>query len=187
MKAGRTLGTTHLIDRICAKASLGVEEVNVGFKYFVDGLLDGKLLLAGEESAGMSITKWVTEKDGILAVFLLLEIMSITGQDIAGLYKQLTEVYGESSYTRIDLPITDAVKAELKTKNAESFANLKEIAGEKVLKIRGTDGIKIYLEDSWFLVRPSGTEPIVKFYAETFRGKKHLDKIIAEGRKIFGI
>ena len=187
MKAGRTLGTTHLIDKIAAAAKLGVEEVNVGFKYFVEGLLDGTLLMGGEESAGMSMTDWVTEKDGILAVFLLLEIMSVSGQDLAGLYKQLTALHGEPTYTRIDMPITDDVKAGLKKMNASSFAALKEVAGEKVIKVRDTDGIKIYLEDSWFLVRPSGTEPIVKFYAETFRGKKHLDKIIEEGRQAFGL
>jgi len=185
MKAGRTLGTTHLIDKICEKAGLGVEEVNVGFKYFVDGLLGGKLIMAGEESAGMSVAKWVSEKDGILAVFLLLEIMSISGQDIAGLYKQLAEVYGEPAYTRLDMPITEDVKAKLKKLTAADFAGLKTVAGENVLKVRDTDGIKIYLKDSWFLVRPSGTEPIVKFYAETFLGKEHLDKIIMEGRKLF--
>ena len=187
MKAGRTLGTTHLLDKIAAAAKLGVEEVNVGFKYFVDGLLNGTLLMGGEESAGMSITDWVTEKDGILAVFLLLEIMSASGQDLAGLYKQLTAIHGEPAYTRIDMPITDEAKFALKKMTAASFAAVKEVAGEKVLKVRDTDGIKIYLEDSWFLVRPSGTEPIVKFYAETFRGPARLNKIIEEGRKIFGI
>jgi phosphoglucomutase len=184
---GRTLGTTHLIDKIAAAAGIGVEEVNVGFKYFVEGLLSGRLILAGEESAGMSVAKWVTEKDGILAVFLLLEIMSSTGQDIAGLYKQLTALYGEPAYTRIDMPINDALKAELKKMTAASFAAVKEVAGEKVTKVRDSDGIKIYLEDSWFLARPSGTEPIVKFYCESFRGQAQLDKIIQEGRKIFGI
>jgi phosphoglucomutase len=187
MKAGRTLGTTHLIDKIARAAGLGVDEINVGFKYFVDGLLNGELILAGEESAGMSVNKWVTEKDGILAVCLLLEIMSSTGRDIAGLYSRLTGLYGKPAYTRIDMAITDGAKAELKQMTADTIKDLKEVAGEKVTKVRDTDGIKIYLQDSWFLVRPSGTEAIVKFYAETFRDKKHLDKIVEEGRKIFKI
>ncbi|MDR1684354.1 MAG: phosphoglucomutase, alpha-D-glucose phosphate-specific [Elusimicrobiota bacterium] len=185
MKAGRTLGTTHLIDKIAARAGLGVDEVNVGFKYFVDGLLGGALVMGGEESAGMSIAKWVTEKDGILAVCLLLEIMSAAGQDIAGLYKQLTALHGEPVYTRLDMPTTDALKSEFKKMNAASFASTKEIAGERVTKVRDTDGIKIYLEDSWLLARPSGTEAIVKLYAETFRGREHLDELIAQGRKVF--
>ncbi|MDR0953706.1 MAG: phosphoglucomutase, alpha-D-glucose phosphate-specific, partial [Elusimicrobiota bacterium] len=171
MKAGRTLGTTHLIDKIAAASGLGVEEVNIGFKYFVDGLLNGTLIMGGEESAGMSVSKWVTEKDGILAVCLLLEIMSVSGQDIAGLYKQLTAIYGSPLYTRIDMAITDEVKAKLKATTSASFKDLKEVAGERVQKVRDTDGIKIYLEDSWFLARPSGTEAIVKFYAETFKGQ----------------
>ncbi len=184
---GRTIGTTHLIDKIAAAKGLRVDEVNVGFKYFVQGLLSGELLMAGEESAGMSAADWVTEKDGMLAVFLLLEIMSNTGQDIAGLYKQLTELYGNPVYTRVDMPVTEEVKAKLKGFNKESLAGLKEVAGEKVLNVRDTDGVKVYLEGSWFLVRPSGTEAIVKFYAETFKGEEHLRKILEEGRKVFGL
>lgn len=181
---GRTIGTTHLIDKIAAARGLEVDEVNVGFKYFVEGLSSVRLLMGGEESAGMSIADWVTEKDGILAVFLLLEIMSSTAQDIAGLYKQLTALYGNPVYTRIDMPVSEEVKANLKKIDLSA---LKEVAGEKVLKIRDTDGVKVYLEDSWFLVRPSGTEAIVKFYCETFKGETHLNRIIEEGRKVFGI
>lgn len=185
--AGRTIGTTHLIDKIAAAKGLKVEEVNVGFKYFVEGLLNGELLMAGEESAGMSAAGWVTEKDGMLAVFLLLEIMSRTGQDIAGLYKQLTELYGAPVYTRVDMPVTEQSKERLKSFNRESLSALKEVAGEKVLNIRDSDGVKVYLENSWFLARPSGTEAIVKFYAETFKGPEHLDRILREGREIFGL
>lgn len=185
--AGRTIGTTHLIDKIAAAKGLEVDEVNVGFKYFVHGLSSGRLIMGGEESAGMSVANWVTEKDGMLAVFLLLEIMSATGQDIAGLYKQLTALYGEPVYTRIDMPVSQEVKDSLKKITKESLSSLKEVAGEKVLKIRDSDGIKVYLQDSWFLARPSGTEAIVKFYCETFKGEAHLKKVIEEGRKVFGI
>ena len=185
--AGRTLGTTHLMDRIARAYGYDIAEFNVGFKYFVEGLSSGGLFMAGEESAGMSVDNWVTEKDGILAVCLLLEIMSATGQDISGLYEQLTALYGTPYYTRIDMPVTEKLKADIKNMKAESFRSLRQIAGENVLNVRDTDGIKIYLEDSWLLMRPSGTEPIVKLYAETFRDEAHLQKIIEEGRKVFNI
>ena len=183
---GRTLGTTMLLDKIADANKISIDEVNVGFKYFVKGLSEGRYILAGEESAGMSVSNWTTEKDGIFAVCLLLEIMSATGQDIAGLYKQLTSIYGEPSYTRIDNTVTEESKARFSQFSAESFKNLQTIAGERVLKIRATDGIKIYLENSWVLARMSGTEPIIKLYAETFKGAEHLQELIKESSKIFG-
>lgn len=186
-KAGRTLGTTMLMDKIAAHYNLGIEEVNVGFKYFVDGLLNKELLMAGEESAGMSITNWVTEKDGILAVCLLLEIMCATGQDIAGLYEQLTALYGKSYYTRVDSPAKPEIKEKFKNLKAESFAELKTFAGAEVLRVRDTDGIKFYLKDSWLLARASGTENIIKLYAETFKSQEYLETLITEGKKIFGL
>ncbi len=186
-KAGRTLGTTMLMDKIAAHYNLGIEEVNVGFKYFVEGLLNKELLMAGEESAGMSITDWVTEKDGILAVCLLLEIMCATGQDIAGLYEQLTAIYGKSYYTRVDSPAQPEIKEKFKNLKAESFADLKTFAGQEVLRVRDSDGIKIYLKDSWLLARASGTENIIKLYAETFKSQEYLDTLIAEGKKLFGL
>ena len=184
---GRTLGTTMLLDKIAEANKITVDEVNVGFKYFVKGLSEGRYILAGEESAGMSIANWTTEKDGMFAVCLLLEIMSATAQDIAGLYKQLTLVYGKPDYTRIDNTVTDDIKARFVKLSADSFNNLQTLAGEKVLKIRDTDGIKIYLENSWVLARMSGTEPIIKLYAETFKGKEHLQKILKESAKIFNL
>ena len=184
-KVGRTLGTTMLMDKIAEHYGLGIEEVNVGFKYFVDGLLNKELLMAGEESAGMSITNWVTEKDGILAVCLLLEIMCATGQDIAGLYEQLTALYGKSYYVRVDSPAKPEIKEKFKNLKEENFAELKTFAGQEVLRIRDTDGIKFYLKDSWLLARASGTENIIKLYAETFKSQEHLENLIREGRKIF--
>ena len=186
-KAGRTLGTTMLMDKIAEHYKMGIEEVNVGFKYFVDGLLNKELLMAGEESAGMSVTDWVTEKDGILAVCLLLEITCSTGQDIAGLYEQLTALYGKSYYTRVDSPALPEIKEKFKHLKAESFAELKTFAGQEVLRVRDTDGIKIYLKDSWLLARASGTENIIKLYAETFKSQEYLDTLLSEGKKIFSI
>ncbi len=187
IKVGRSLGTTMLLDKIANANGYQIDEVNVGFKYFVDGLLENKIFFAGEESAGMSVDNWVTEKDGILAVVLLLEIMSDAAQDICGLYKQLTALYGEPSYTRIDLPAGQKAKEALKNFDVKALINGKLIAGEYIKGARTTDGIKIYLENSWLLARASGTEAIVKFYAETFGGQKHLDELVEDGRKLFGL
>ncbi len=181
---GRTLGTTALLDRLAAAQGAKLDEVNVGFKYFVRGLARRKYVIAGEESAGMSVSGWTTEKDGILAVCLLLEIMAKQG-DIAHLYDGLTQLYGTPSYTRIDVPTDDETKRKIKALKKTDFANLYTVAGERVTQVRDTDGIKIYLQASWFLVRPSGTENILKFYAETFLGEDHLQRIVEEGQKLF--
>lgn len=186
MLIGRTLGTTALLDRIAAGAGYGIDEVNVGFKYFVNGIVDGKYILAGEESAGMSMSGWTPEKDGILAVCLLLEIASKEG-DIAALYDGLTQKCGKPYYTRVDVPTDEAAKNKVKAFKKEDLKDLSTVAGEKVTDVRDTDGIKVYLQSSWFLVRPSGTENILKFYAETFISEEHLQHIIEEGRKYFGV
>lgn len=186
MQIGRTLGTTMLLDRIAQAAGYTIDEVNVGFKYFVDGIVNGRYILAGEESAGMSKSGWTPEKDGIFAVCLFLEIASKKG-DIGALYKGLTAKHGTPVYTRVDVPTDDVAKKRIKSFKKEDLQDLTEVAGEKVLNIRDTDGIKVYLENSWFLVRPSGTENILKFYAETFSSPAHLQEIIEAGRKYFGV
>lgn len=180
---GRTLGTTSLLDKIAAAHKLKLEEVNVGFKYFVQGLAKGEYVLAGEESAGMSVSGWTTEKDGIYAVCLLMEITAKEG-DIADLYKQLTEKYGLPFYTRVDVPTDETTKQKVKAMKAADFKELKKVAGEKVLRVRDTDGIKVYLTDSWLLVRPSGTENILKIYAETYDDEKHLAELVEEAQKM---
>lgn len=180
---GRTLGTTSLLDRIAAAHGLSIDEVNVGFKYFVDGIVNHKYVLAGEESAGMSVSGWTPEKDGMLAVCLLMEVMATEG-DIAALYQKLTEKFGMPYYTRVDVPTDEATKQRVKALKAADFAGLHEVAGEKVTRVRDTDGIKVYLEDSWFLARPSGTENILKFYAETFKNQEHLQTLIEAAKKV---
>lgn len=186
MLIGRTLGTTALLDRIASAHGYGIDEVNVGFKYFVNGIVDGRYILAGEESAGMSLSGWTPEKDGILAVCLLLEVASKEG-DIAALYQKLTQTHGTPYYTRVDVPTDEQAKNKIKSFKKEDLHDLTQVAGEKVLSVRDTDGIKVYLQNSWFLVRPSGTENILKFYAETFISAEHLQHIIEEGRKYFGV
>ncbi|MBQ3667234.1 MAG: phosphoglucomutase [Elusimicrobiaceae bacterium] len=180
---GRTLGTTSLLDRIAQAHQLELEEVNVGFKYFVPGLRAGKYVLAGEESAGMSVSGWTTEKDGIFAVCLLMEITASEG-DVALRYKELTAEYGEPYYTRVDVPTDEQTKARVKALKAADMASTQEVAGEKVLRVRDTDGLKVYLENSWFLVRPSGTENILKIYAETYTNPEHLQELIQAAQHV---
>lgn len=179
---GRTLGTTALLDRIAADHQLELDEVNVGFKYFVDGLDKGRYVLAGEESAGMSVSGWTTEKDGMFAVCLLMEIQAVEG-DIATLYQGLTKKYGVSYYTRVDIPTNAETKQKVKAMKASDFTRT-HVAGEAVSRVRDTDGLKVYLENSWFLVRPSGTENILKVYAETFTDEHHLQELISQAQQI---
>lgn len=180
---GRTLGTTSLLDRIAASYGLKLDEVNVGFKYFVEGIVKREYILAGEESAGMSVSGWTPEKDGIFAVCLLMEIMATEG-DIAGLYNKLTAKHGTPYYTRVDVPTDEETKKRVKGLKAADFETLHQVAGEKVTRVRDTDGIKVYLQSSWFLVRPSGTENILKIYAETFVSPKHLDGLIEAAKNL---
>ena len=180
---GRTLGTTSLLDRLAHAHQLGLDEVNVGFKYFVPGLREGKFVLAGEESAGMSVSGWTTEKDGMFAVCLLMEITACEG-DIADLYNKLTAKYGLPYYTRVDVPTDEQTKARVKALKAADVSSIHEIAGEKVLRVRDTDGLKMYLDQSWVLVRPSGTENILKIYAETYVSQEHLQDLIKEAQHL---
>lgn len=187
LMAGRTIGTTHLIDRIASTRGRKVDEVNVGFKFYVDGLLNGRYALAGEESAGLSIYRWTTEKDGILAVLLLAEAMAETGKDLADLYRELTAALGEPSYGRIDVPVDEKIRASIKSKKAADFSTIQSLAGEKVTGVRDTDGLKIYTKNAWVLARLSGTEPIAKLYAESFKGEDHLREVQKEGGRLFGL
>lgn len=180
---GRTLGTTALLDRIAESYGLQLDEVNVGFKYFVPGLTQRNYVLAGEESAGMSVSGWTTEKDGIFAVCLLMEIQAQEG-DIATLYQTLTAKHGTPYYTRVDVPTDTETKKRVKSLKASDFNTLTQVAGERVSRVRDTDGIKVYLQTSWFLLRPSGTENILKIYAETFVDEGHLQELITQARKL---
>ena len=155
----------------------------MGFKYFVEGILKRKYVLAGEESAGMSVSGWTPEKDGILAVCLLMEITAKEG-DVAELYNRLTDKHGTPYYTRVDVPTDEATKKRVKALKASDFETLHQVAGERVTRVRDTDGIKVYLQCSWFLVRPSGTENILKIYAETFVSQKHLEELLAQAQRL---
>jgi len=177
MGVGRTIGTTHMIDEIAKSHGRSSTEVNVGFKYYVAGLMKGEYVLAGEESAGLSFPRrngklWVTEKDGIAAVLLMMEAMAKTGKDIGTLYQDLVKKFGPYQYERDDSPATPEKKARLielaKDENqVKSLLAGKKIAGREIERLKIGDGIKVVLTGGvWVLKRASGTENIIKDYRE---------------------
>jgi phosphoglucomutase len=193
---GKTLVSTSMIDRIGAALGRKVCEVPVGFKWFVDGLLDGSFGFGGEESAGASFlrrdgTVWTTDKDGIIMDLLACEVTARTGKDPAELYGELKERFGSPSYSRIDAPSTPEQKAILKKLSPEKVS-ARELAGEpiiaKLTRAPGNDadigGLKVITQNGWFAARPSGTEDIYKVYAESFLGEAHLQKIQGEALAI---
>jgi len=195
---GKTLVSSSMIDRVAAELGRTLQEVPVGFKWFVDGLLDGSFGFGGEESAGASFlrrdgTVWTTDKDGILLDLLAAEITAVTGRDPGELYRGLTERFGEPVYRRVDAPADRAQKAVLKQLSPDRVA-ASELAGEKITaKLTHAPGngapiggLKVTTENGWFAARPSGTEEIYKIYAESFRGEEHLDRILEEARAIVG-
>ena len=161
----------------------------VGFKWFVDGLVDGSFGFGGEESAGASFlrrdgTVWTTDKDGIIMDFLACEMTARTGRDPSESYRELEEQFGRPSYARIDAPATVEQKGVLKKLSPE-LVTAQELAGEpitaKLTRAPGNDadigGLKVMTQNGWFAARPSGTEDIYKIYAESFLGEKHLQEI----------
>jgi phosphoglucomutase len=195
---GKTLVSSGMIDRVAARAQRRLVEVPVGFKYFVDGLLDGSLGFGGEESAGASFgrrdgTVWATDKDGIIPNLLAGEIIARTGKDPAEHYKELTAAFGTPYYSRIDAPATPEEKAKL-GKLSPAAVGAGTLAGEpitaKLTRAPGNDepigGLKVVTANGWFAARPSGTENIYKIYAESFKDEKHLRAIIAEAQEIVG-
>jgi phosphoglucomutase len=195
---GKTVVSTALIDRITAKLGRKLYEVPVGFKWFVDGLLDGSLGFGGEESAGATFVRldgsvWTTDKDGFIPCLLAAEITARTGRDPGELYRGLTQEFGEPVFDRVDAPATSEEKAVLAKLSCGQITHT-ELAGEKIQAILtrapGNDaaigGLKAVTENGWFAARPSGTEDIYKIYAESFRGESHLRRILDEARTIVG-
>ncbi len=193
---GKTLVSSALIDRVARKIGRTLCEVPVGFKWFVDGLLDGSLGFGGEESAGASFLRrdgsvWSTDKDGIILDLLGAEMLGRTGKDPGVLYRELSGELGQPVYTRIDAPATPAQKASLKNLSP-SAVRADTLAGEKITaKLtkapgNGADigGLKVQAENGWFAARPSGTEDVYKIYSESFRDDAHLQRIVAEAQSI---
>jgi phosphoglucomutase len=193
---GKTLVSSSLIDRVARELGRRVVEVPVGFKWFVEGLLDGSLGFGGEESAGASFlrrdgTVWSTDKDGIILDLLAAEMLARTGKDPGQLYGELVARFGAPLYTRIDQPATPAQKAALKKLSPEAV-KATTLAGEPILQRltrapgNGADigGLKVVAESGWFAARPSGTEDVYKIYAESFRDQAHLERVVEEARAI---
>ncbi len=193
---GKTLVSSSIIDRLTAHLGRTLKEVPVGFKWFVNGLLDGSYGFGGEESAGASFlrldgTVWTTDKDGFILDLLAAEIMARTGRDPGEYYRKLTEQFGEPIYERIDAPATPEQKEALKNLSPNQIA-ANELAGEPIEAILthapGNDepigGLKVVTASGWFAARPSGTEEVYKIYAESFLGRDHLAGIQSEARTI---
>jgi len=193
---GKTVVTSTMLDRIAAKLGRSVYEVPVGFKWFVDGLLDGALGFAGEESAGASFVRrgggaWTTDKDGMAPALLAAEITARLGRDPGEVYRELTQELGEPAYQRIDAPATPEQKRTL-SRLAPEQVQLKDLAGEKIRDVlthapgngAAIGGLKVVAETGWFAARPSGTEDVYKVYAESFRGPEVLGRIIADAQTI---
>jgi phosphoglucomutase len=193
---GKTAVSSSMIDRVAAKLGRRLVEVPVGFKWFVDGLLDGSLGFGGEESAGASFlrrdgTVWTTDKDGIILNLLAAEITARTGRDPGLHYRDLTAEFGAPVYERIDAPATAEQKEILKSLAPERIGTTM-LAGEKITAVISTapgnraslGGLKVITDGGWFAARPSGTEEIYKIYAESFRGEDHLRAIQAEAQAI---
>jgi phosphoglucomutase len=193
---GKTLVSSSMIDRVVRQLDRQLCEVPVGFKWFVSGLFDGSCCFGGEESAGASFlrhdgTVWTTDKDGPIMNLLAAEITARTEKDPGEHYRELTAQFGTPYYTRLDAPVTLAQQARLAQLSAEAV-RASTLAGEpiaaRLTRAPGNNapigGLKVVAASGWFAARPSGTEPIYKIYAESFRDEKHLDAIVAEAQHI---
>jgi phosphoglucomutase len=176
----RTVATTHLIDRVAKHHNLELLETPVGFKYIGEYIKAGRIILGGEESAGLSIRGHVPEKDGILACLLITEMLASRGKSLKNQLKELFSKVGEVYNRRLNIKLDPAISAQVKKKIA---ADVHDFHGRRVMEQNRVDGLKlIFDDDSWVLMRPSGTEPVVRFYAES-TSTADLDKLLEYGRQ----
>ncbi|WP_327424477.1 phosphoglucomutase (alpha-D-glucose-1,6-bisphosphate-dependent) [Streptomyces sp. NBC_01527] len=193
---GKTLVSSGMIDRVAADLGRQLVEVPVGFKWFVDGLVDGSFGFGGEESAGASFLRrdgsvWTTDKDGIILALLASEILAVTEKSPSEQYAALTARFGEPSYARIDAPADREQKAVLAKLSPEQIT-ADTLAGEPVTAVLTSapgngapiGGIKVTTENAWFAARPSGTEDVYKIYAESFLGSDHLGRVQDEAKAV---
>ncbi len=193
---GKTVVSSAMIDRVCARLGRTVYEVPVGFKWFVSGLVDGSLCFGGEESAGASFSRtdggvWTTDKDGLAPALLSAEITARTGHDPGDAYRTMTRELGEVFANRVDAPANAEQKKKLARLDRDQVRTT-DLAGDPIDRILthapGNDapigGMKVTSSGGWFAARPSGTEDIYKIYAESFRDAAHLDKLIADAQHI---
>lgn len=192
---GKTVVSSSMIDRVVADLGRGLYEVPVGFKWFTPGLFNGSVCFAGEESAGACFlrrdgTTWVTEKDGILMGLLAAEIAARSGKDPGMSYEELAARHGESFYRRVDASATKKQRKQFGRLAVEDLT-IKDLGGEPIDHVMttapgngaGLGGLKVMTKNAWFAARPSGTEDIIKIYAESFKGQSHLDQIIEDAQR----
>ena len=195
---GKTLVSSAMIDRVVAAHERTLLEVPVGFKWFVPGLSDGTVVFGGEESAGASFLRfdgspWSTDKDGILLALLAAEIQAVTGKSPSEHYCDLEARFGSPAYARIDAAATPAQKAKLAKLSADDVAAT-ELAGDPIVAVltealgngASIGGLKVQTEHAWFAARPSGTEEVMKIYAESFRGAAHLAEVQQAAQALVG-
>ncbi|MBD0690081.1 phosphoglucomutase (alpha-D-glucose-1,6-bisphosphate-dependent) [Streptomyces sp. CBMA123] len=195
---GKTLVSSSMLDRVAAGLGRTLVEVPVGFKWFVDGLLEGSIAFGGEESAGASFLRrdggvWTTDKDGILLALLAAEITAVTGATPSARYRELTERHGAPAYARVDAPADREQKARL-ARLAPEQVSAGQLAGEKITAVlshapgngAAIGGLKVCTDNAWFAARPSGTEDVYKIYAESFLGAGHLGRVQEEARALVG-
>ncbi|WP_432031440.1 phosphoglucomutase (alpha-D-glucose-1,6-bisphosphate-dependent) [Streptomyces antibioticus] len=193
---GKTLVSSSMIDRVAADLGRPLVEVPVGFKWFVDGLVDGSLGFGGEESAGASFLRrdgsvWTTDKDGIILALLASEITAVTGRTPSQHYAALTDRFGSPAYARIDAPATREEKALL-ARLSPAQVTADTLAGEPVTGVlteapgngAAIGGIKVTTDSAWFAARPSGTEDVYKIYGESFLGADHLSRVQEEAKDV---
>jgi phosphoglucomutase len=192
---GKTMVSSSLIDRVAAGLDRELEEVPVGFKWFVSGLLEGTLGFGGEESAGASFlrrdgTAWSTDKDGLIMCLLAAEMTARSGRDPGELYGELTQRYGAPAYRRVDTPATPQQKQAL-GKLSPGDVTAGALAGEPIEQVLTASpsgaplgGMKVVTASGWFAARPSGTEAICKLYAESFKGEHHLERVLEEAQEL---
>ena len=194
---GKTMVSSSMIDHVAAALGRRLDEVPVGFKWFVPGLLDGTLGFGGEESAGASFlrrdgTVWTTDKDGLILGLLAAEMTATTGRDPGQIYEGLVQRFGRPAYRRIDVGASPGEKDVLKQLSADQVPS-SELAGDPITEVLTAapddpdallGGIKVVTERGWFAARPSGTEDVYKVYAESMIGEGHLHRILTEAEQI---
>lgn len=198
LAVGKTVVSSSILDRVVAGLGRRLYEVPVGFKYFVDGLVNAQLGFGGEESAGASFLRrngsvWTTDKDGIIAALLSAEITARLGKDPGEVYQEITEKFGVSFYARRDAPASTEQKQILARLSASNVKST-ELAGAPITQMMTTapgdgkpiGGLKVVTDWGWFAARPSGTEEVYKLYAESFRSADHLEQIFEEAQRILG-
>jgi phosphomannomutase len=181
----KTVSTTRMIDLLCEKYDLPLLETPIGFKHICELMLEQDILMGGEESGGLGVKGHIPERDGILMALLLLETMAVNGKGLRQLLNETMDEIGHFSYRRIDLPIDDGAK-ELLIARLQG-ERLTTIAARPVVDVNFKDGFKfIFADNSWLLIRPSGTEPVLRLYSEA-ADPAVVETLLAAAREISGI